>query len=1615
MTTIVDDIRAGLRYQSAGEFQKAERIYRNVLSVDPNHADCLHFLGALMHQTGRQEAAAELLEKALARNPRIPEAHGNMGLVLKELGRLPEAVRSFERAIALKPEMVSAHYNLGTVYAAMGQRENAVAQFRRALALNPRLPEAHIYLGTIYAGTNQRAEAIVCYRQAIALRPQHAESHFNLGIVLEAEGKLAEAEECYKKAAELNPELLAAQINLGNLLNRRGDLEGAALRYERAVTLKPDFAELYYNLGNLRFAQNRFPDALRRYQRAFELKPDYAQAQLGLGNTLVALGNPQEAVTILRRAVEALPGSGEAHQALANALLQLGLVDEALEHSRQAVELLPNDAKGHAQLATFLGLVDRTEEALRHYQRALELDPNVAEWHRSFGAMLARDGQTDAAIAQYEQAVALEPDAVIHRIGLCMSQLAIAYRTEAEIDQRRAAYAAQLHQLASLAETEAGLKSLIPGLGSAQPFFLAYQGRNDRDLQRLYGSVVCAAMGARFPAVALADPPGPGEPVRVGIVSGYFSLHSNWKIPIKGWLSQLDRGRFRVFGYYTGAKVDTATQEASALCERFVQGPLSVERWREEILKDAPHVLIYPEVGMDTVSVQLAAQRLARVQCNSWGHPDTSGFPTLDYYLSSALMEPADGDEHYSERLVRLPNLSIYYEPTSSVQLPMSRVQLGLRAGATVYWCGQSLFKYLPQYDEVFARIALEAGDCQFLFIEYERGAAVTTLFRERLGRAFGAVGLSAERYCAFVPRLDNVQFQAAFGECDIVLDSIGWSGCNSTLESLPHDLPIVTLRGELMRGRHTAAILEMMGVTETIADTLDAYVATAARLARDPAWRKAIGAKIAANQHRLYRDRAPITALEDFLDKAAREGTSVEGDGDWHLAEALRLIRAGQTADAEKHCRAALAEDPDCVVALRQLAMIAFGRGDLEHAAAYAARVVALDPQLAEGHAEYALALHGLGKQDAAIEHYVRAVTLKPDFGEAYNNLGNVHLARRNFEEAVRCYERAVALQPDSVGLLTNLAIALAHQGKYAAATPYCERAAALDPEAAETQNNLGRAYFECGRIDDAAARFRRVLKFHPDNFEAHLRLGNIEFVRKDFDEAKIHYEKALAIRPDHAEVLYNLAVVAFGDGRRDEAIGFYQRALALQPHHAAANLGLCISQLPILYADSEEIDRRRAEYEAQLRRLRSLVAAPDALLSLSAGIGASQPFFLAYQGRNDRDLQRLYGSVVCAAMGARFPAVALADPPGPGEPVRVGIVSGYFSLHSNWKIPIKGWLSQLDRGRFRVFGYYTGAKVDTATQEASALCERFVQGPLSVERWREEILKDAPHVLIYPEVGMDTVSVQLAAQRLARVQCNSWGHPDTSGFPTLDYYLSSALMEPADGDEHYSERLVRLPNLSIYYEPTSSVQLPMSRVQLGLRAGATVYWCGQSLFKYLPQYDEVFARIALEAGDCQFLFIEYERGAAVTTLFRERLGRAFGAVGLSAERYCAFVPRLDNVQFQAAFGECDIVLDSIGWSGCNSTLESLPHDLPIVTLRGELMRGRHTAAILEMMGVTETIADTLDAYVATAARLARDPAWRKAIGAKIAANQHRLYRDRAPIAALEEFLDKAAREGRA
>ena len=734
-------------------------------------------------------------------------------------------------------------------------------------------------------------------------------------------------------------------------------------------------------------------------------------------------------------------------------------------------------------------------------------------------------------------------------------------------------------------------------------------------------------------------------------------------------------------------------------------------------------------------------------------------------------------------------------------------------------------------------------------------------------------------------------------------------------------------------------------------------------------------------------------------------------------LSVAMDHHRAGRLTEAERLYRGVCAADPSNARAFHLLGVVAHQLGHRD-AADLVGRALALAPDVAEAHNDRGVILAAHGKLGDAAAEFETAVALKPDYGEALTNLAAALRALGRLDEMVIHFERALERAPNSAMAHFNLAMALKQQGRLMEAVTHYEKALALRPGLVDAHVNLGALLQEIGRLDEALAHCEQAVALRPDAAGAHNNLGNVLRELGRLDDAIARYDRAVAIDPTFAMAHYNRGLALRGQGRIAQARAAFERAVALKPDFLAAEFALCVAELPVLYSDAAEIATQRTAYAERLAKLSADVERAGTPAALADVVGSHQPFYLAYQGRNDRELAMSYGGVVTRIMAARFPPPPLPPPPlppppGPDEPVRLGIVSAFFRAHSNWKIPIQGWLRGLDRKRFRVFGYHVGAERDAETDAAAALCERFVQGARPLAAWREAILQDAPHVLLYPEIGMDRTTAQLAAQRLARVQCVSWGHPVTSGFPTIDFFLSSDLMEPPDADVHYSEQLVRLPHLSICYEPSGAPLPALDRAELGLRAGAVVYWGCQSLPKYLPQLDEVFARIAREVGDCQFVFIAFPGGDHVTEAFRARLERAFATVGLRAADHCVVLPRLAPDRFAAAIGTCDVMLDSIGWSGCNSTLESLVHDRPIVTLAGEMMRARHTAAILTRMGVTETIARTVDDYVAIAVGLGRSAPARAELSAKVAANKHRVYGDRDCVRALEAFLDRAARTG--
>ncbi len=794
----------------------------------------------------------------------------NAALRYQSSGRLTEAELLYGQVLAIEPSHAHSLHNLGNILRETGRASEAVNCYRRALVIEPNRVETRNNLATTLQDLGQLDQAIGHYEKVLSLDPDNADVHNNLGTALQDQGRQEAAANAYRRALDLKPDNVEALANLGNACRDLGQFDQAVVFLQRALALDPNHVGIHNCLGVTLREIGALGDAMAHYQRALALDPDDPGTHCNLGVALRDQGDTDKAAAHLMRALELRPDYAEAHNNLGLVFHDQARLGAAVTHFEHALAIRPGYPEAHTNLGIAFQDQGRLDDAISHFERALTLRPDFAVAHYNLAVVLQQQGRVEEAALRHRQALSVKPDYADAKFGLCMAQLPIIYQDIGEIAERRAAYEEHLKELCQELGQPDAAAILAKGVGSNQPFFLAYQGQNDRDLQALYGSSVCNIMSECNLPAALAPPRRPGELIRIGIVSEYFRSHSVWKLNIRGWLHQLDRRKFELFGYHTGKRRDAATAEAQSLCDRFVQGPLPADRWRELILADAPHILIYPEIGMGPVAAQLATQRLAPTQCNFAGHPETSGYPTLDYFLSSELMEPPEGQEHYTERLIRLPNMATYYEPVLPDQVANGSARFEWPATVPIFWCGQSLFKYLPQFDAIFPRIAREVGDCRFIFIEFPSGEYVTELFRKRLDRAFAEFGLSAGDFVTILPRLSEDQFGAAIARCDIGLDSIGWTGNNSTLEAVAQDLPIVTLPGTMMRGRHTMAILQMMGVTDTIARSLDDYVSTAASLAQNVSWRMAVRKKIAECKYRLYRDNSFIGALEEFLVQVA-------------------------------------------------------------------------------------------------------------------------------------------------------------------------------------------------------------------------------------------------------------------------------------------------------------------------------------------------------------------------------------------------------------------------------------------------------------------------------------------------------------------------------------------------------------------------------------------------------------------------------------------------------------------------------------------------------------------------------------------------------------------------
>jgi predicted O-linked N-acetylglucosamine transferase (SPINDLY family) len=781
-----------------------------------------------------QLAPASLLERVFGMRSRKSRRLLALGRASEQAGRLEEARDRYRAAAAAVPSH-PAHLNLGIVLEALGDPQAAAREFESALTLEPGEPFAS----------------------------------YNLGRLLYTQGALERAEGLLRAALRGREAFPEALVVLASVLEARGDLAQAASTLERALAQRPGYAGALRNFGLLLCRLERWEDAIPALQRALEADGADADALYWLGNALIQAGRPEEALSPYRGAVAQRPAFAEAWCNLGNLLSNRGSLDEAGRCLQKALDLKPDYADAHVGLGNVLGARQRPEEAEQCYRRGIALDPAIAQAHVNLGIVLWQQGNWREAVESCRAAIALSPGAPEARWALAMCHLPAVREPGDDLPGVRARFAEQLGELERW--FDAGRSGLGPlAIGVAQPFWLAYQDEPNRDLLERYGRLCARLMqswqAGRAPRPVARRAPGA---LRVGVVSQYFRAHSVWNAIVKGWFRQLDTRRVALSAFCLGAHEDAETRYARSRAACFEQGHLGLERWAEVIADARPDVLIYPEIGMDPMSLKLASLRLAPVQAASWGHPETTGLPTIDYFLSAHGLEPPGAEAHYSEQLVRLPNLGCWVEPEPAQARPPDLATWGIEPGVPLLLCPGSPFKYAPEHDRVLAEIARRLGRCRMLFFSYRSGALSHKL-QARLRAAFAAHGLDFERCARFVPWQERDAFYGLLERADVYLDTLGFSGFNTALQAIQCGLPVVALEGRFLRGRLASGILRRIGLDELVVANEAQYVELALRLAGDPGYRDSVRARIVAQRPVLFGDAAPIRALEDFLDGAA-------------------------------------------------------------------------------------------------------------------------------------------------------------------------------------------------------------------------------------------------------------------------------------------------------------------------------------------------------------------------------------------------------------------------------------------------------------------------------------------------------------------------------------------------------------------------------------------------------------------------------------------------------------------------------------------------------------------------------------------------------------------------
>jgi protein O-GlcNAc transferase len=823
-----DSLRIIYSRHQAGETRWAYQECQTVLTQYPDSADAHNMLGIIAFALKDMDTAFQAMEKAIQINPRSVDYYNNYGVFLATAQQLPKALDIFEKAIQVAPKHTGALGNAGRCALSLEQYDRALRHF---LALEKIAPNDAVLLtniGMAYSQKHEYAKSIEYYNKAITANPNCADAYSNMSM---AYGRLQEHERAFstaQKAIELDPTMPQAYNNLGTAYQYDGNGAQAAAMYRKAIALDAKSHLYWGNLANALWSIKQYEEAIAAAEEALRLNPNYAEAFNTLGNVYEVQGLAQAALDAYLKGVQLNPTIPE------------------IQHNLGMIWYKHRDL----------------EKAIQHYQKALTLRPNYYDAVLGLANVYGDQAKRDLCLDAYATAYRLRPSD-----NLRLRQ-ALAPFIFPNNHQEVVAYQDNVrHVMAQLAATNYKVENPINDIGMTN-FFSTYHGVDNRQ----FYEEVCRFYRQSAPILNYVAPHcqtsyqlEPGQKIRLGFISMYFRDHAvTWAY--RGIIALLPRAHIEITLFSFSTDPDDIKAELQQMVDHSISLGYSLEEIYQVFSEHPQDILVYTDIGMAPPTYFSAFARLAPIQIVTTGHPDTTGIDTIDYFISADGLESANAQKYYSEELVRLPGMYVYYYRPHLPEQVLPRAAFGLNDDENIYLCPQSFFKIGRDMDALFIKILQQ--DPKGRLVIMSQDSYWTTRIVDRLYN----LEPNIINQFTILPYQPFDKFMNLLMISDVMLDTNLFNGGSTSFQGLSVGTPIITLPGDLMRQRCTKFLYDMMDIHDCIAQDQDDYVRIAIEIATNKERRAAISAQILERNHCLFEQNMGPQGWADFIIKVAQE-----------------------------------------------------------------------------------------------------------------------------------------------------------------------------------------------------------------------------------------------------------------------------------------------------------------------------------------------------------------------------------------------------------------------------------------------------------------------------------------------------------------------------------------------------------------------------------------------------------------------------------------------------------------------------------------------------------------------------------------------------------------------